>query len=136
MADWYGTSRTNYVRVDVSDEKLAEIMGEWGIAQIRDIDGRYMFYPEYSGDGDWPYYNDEGDKEFSFEESIMPYVSEGEVLVVMTVGAEKLRYITGTAMAYVRRGEEVQSAIIRLNDIYDVAKNKFGDFLNITLCEY
>lgn len=54
---------------------------------------------------------------------ISPFLVEGEIVVMMEAGAEKLRYITGEALAFDHTGEVVQ---VSLRDIYKLAKEKFG----------
>lgn len=68
----------------------------------------------------------DGDYEFSWEDHIMPMVAEGEVFIVMEAGAEKLRYISGYAEAYCRKGKEVGMTALSLYDIYEKASGAFG----------
>lgn len=77
--------------------------------------------------------------EFEWDKLIMPRVAVGEVLVVQTVGAEKLRYLTGRATAFIRRESgQVEIVSIGIDDIYDKARERFGlaeDF-KISAAEY
>ena len=139
MANWYGAARTNYVTV-LDMTKVVEITAPFGI-EISDagLSGKYAFFPDPCSDGDFNYYvmDDDGDEiEFSWED-IMPYVEEGEVLVVMCSGAEKLRFITGGASAYCRKGDKIMSTEICLNDIYKKAAFEFDvELISMSVAEY
>jgi hypothetical protein len=138
MANWYGSARTNYVRV--SDmEALKENVLNFGIKMV-EKDGKVAFFPDDYSDGDFPYSmdDDEGNEIiFSWEDIIMPYIAELEVFVVMCCGAEKLRYITGDAQAYCRKGSTVQFCGVNLNDIFSKAALEFDvDITQMTPAEY
>ena len=140
MANWSGASRSNYVRV-ADIEGLKKSLANWEIEIVAKGDKIAMF-PQ-TEDGSWPSWRCAEDEdgphevEFDFGTDVMPYVAEGEVLVVMTSGAEKLRYITGNASAYVRRGDKVEVVSIGLYDIYAKAATTFGvDQHHITAAEY
>lgn len=131
MANWHGTSRTNYVFVDDID-LLKEALAPFDITIDQDERG-VMFSSRESDNGEFPsctYIQRDGEEDeeifFSWKEHVMPYVKEGEVLIAMEVGAEKYRFVTGYAEAYVRKGEDVQSIDIDLNQIYAMASEKFG----------
>jgi NACalpha-BTF3-like transcription factor len=64
--------------------------------------------------------------EFSWVDHVMPFVAEGQVLVVQTIGSEKLRYLTGYTEAFVRRGDEVKFTGLSIEDIYEKAAQEFG----------
>ena len=167
MSGWYGTARTNYVRLapGVTEEALRAHIAQIGLnieigASCGTEDVSYFFHPgESTDDGDFPSWlypnvpdRDEspeefaalakalgvteddleddldsgGDVEFSWEQHIMPFIAENEVLVVVIAGAEKLRYVTGFAQALIRRGDEVSTTTIRLSGIYSKAAQEFG----------
>ncbi|MBF0556947.1 MAG: hypothetical protein HQK96_20725 [Nitrospirae bacterium] len=91
--------------------------------------------------GSWPSYvcveNEQGEEEeveFDPTVHICPFMEDGEVLIMMTAGAEKLRYITGHAEAYNSEGKWVS---VFIEDIYEKAAKKFGVAKSsITACEY
>lgn len=140
MANWYGASRTNYFHCD--DRAALETAIEPFDLQI--MPGSYetllMLAPSELSEGGWPIFaitEDDVEIEFSFEKIVMPHVKEGEVVITMSAGAEKLRYVTGQAQAFIRKGEEVRSCALSLNDIYAKAAARFETPLaDITACEY
>ena len=144
MANWYGTARTNYVTL-TDAEQVNRIISAFGTTMHQEsesctrTDGKYAFFPNRDSDGDFDYYmfDDDGDEiEFVWED-IMPFVAEGEVLVVIVSGAEKSRYITGDAQAYCRKGDDIMSTGVALTDIYAKAALSFDVPLgSMTVAEY
>jgi len=146
MANWYGAARSNYVRV-VDEDMFRAQMKRLGLHVFEACGGNKMkkfgVSPSpYSEDGSWPSFifnfevpglaDDEGDDvveeehTFEFETDVMPYVEVGQVLVVMQAGAEKLRYITGSASAFVRRASgEVEVTYLGIDEIYSRAADQF-----------
>ena len=132
MSSFNGAARTNFFKVeDLRGFEEALEPFDIKIVPHSDIGGFFYLYPE-TEDHSWPSYttieNEDGEEEeveFSFEEHVMPFVHEGVVVVAMTVGAEKLRYLSGYAFAFVRKGEEVLREQISLSDIYERAAKKF-----------
>ncbi|MEG1971363.1 MAG: hypothetical protein RR101_14730 [Burkholderiaceae bacterium] len=59
---------------------------------------------------------------------IYPLLADGEVMVIETVGAEKRRYVTGSAEAYTRLGP---LASISMKDIYE--RVAWAGFNNLSL---
>jgi hypothetical protein len=140
MADWYGSARSNYFRVkDVP--KFVEFCKRWGIEPIYQKDGGKNpvgFLCDKYGDGSLPAgFTDtidgkEVDLTFGdFLDELSQHLAYGSVAVMMECGAEKLRYITGQAVAINSRGE---TRVISLNDIYKKAR-KLGSE-EVSLCEY
>ena len=138
MANWSGTSRSNYVRIS-DEEGLTAAVEKFGLKTSKDQEGLTAFFPGDSGDGDWPswvtsYEDDPEDPDnkleieegFTFATAIMPFVAEGQVLIVMSAGAEKLSYITGHAEAFIRKGEDVHWTAVNLENIYKKAAEAFG----------
>ncbi|AOZ11116.1 hypothetical protein BKK80_34725 (plasmid) [Cupriavidus malaysiensis] len=82
-------------------------------------------------DGGWPtvYFDDDDDEELEFDpaELICPYLEDGQVLVLLEVGAERLRYLTGRAEAYASDGRRT---VIGLSNIYQAAADAFGIPIN------
>ena len=127
MANWYGTSRTNYFKV-----KDREAFNTWVSTLGGDL---YVFEGEAgrvglganTADGSWPTScfddetNDYVDIDFVFE--LAEHLVENEVAIIMVSGAEKLRYITGYAVAIRSDGRELQ---INLDDIYELVNHKWG----------
>lgn len=128
MANWNGVARTNYVRVE-NIKALRAALEPWPIAMHETKDHLVAFFAE-TDDGNFPSFTtDENDEEieFSFADVVMPHIAAGEVLVTMTIGAERKRYLTGVASALVRDGDgNVDFLSFDLNDIYERAAKKFG----------
>lgn len=139
MANWYGAARTNYVSVDLP--AMTEALAPWdGVEIVTNPKGQVGFLAQ-TEDGSFPSWSEdeEGNEiEFSIEDTIMPHVAVGQVLVVITAGHEKMRYITGYANAYTRDADgAVRFKGIALHDIYELAAKQFGiDQATITAAEY
>lgn len=126
MANYYAVARSNYVRIDDMDG-LTEALSPFDIT-ISEKTPESGLYCLLCDEG-WPSFGfDEDDKEVEFEPfvHIMPFVKEGEVFITMEVGHEKLNYLVGYATAYIRKGDEVFTHIISLDDIYSRAADEFG----------
>lgn len=142
MAERQGVARTNYFRV-VDIEGLRKALEPFDI-DIQDHPtepDHVMLNPgPYSQDGGFvsSITDDEGEElEFTFEDYVMPFVAEGEVVVMQECGAEGLRYISGYAQAYIRKGENVQAVSISIEGIYKRAAEQFGVTVDdIARCSY
>ena len=139
MASFQGTSRTNYVTVDDLDG-LRKALEPWPI-EVQESDrtpGVVALFDR--ADSGWPSLStDENgeDIELDVATTIMPFVREGELLVLMEVGHEGRRYLHGSSDAWVRQGEQVRHTRLELNDIYQQAARDFGlDQSAIRYAEY
>jgi len=137
MANWYGTARSNYVRVH-SYDTMKEVLAPMDIQIVEKQEGDetlYGFLSEDGDSGDFPSgrFVEQADgsedwEELDFGELVMQFVPEGEVLILMVVGAEKLRYVTGISTAYTwkkkKNGKlELRTQQVSIEDIYhNVAK--------------
>lgn len=124
MANWYGTARSNYFRVKDNDAFL-----KWadsrGLGVFRDEENADLFAihgGESTDNGSWPSYDVKNDREIDFIEELAQHLSKGQVAVLMEVGAEKLRYLTGVAIAVNHSGRIVE---VTLGDIYRKAARVF-----------
>jgi hypothetical protein len=132
MANWYGSARTNYVRIkdrDGLDEALAPFS-----LQVWDKEGAVAFggEDEFGGFPSISLDSEGNEVQFDPETHICPYMEPNQVLIVMEVGAEKLRYLTGWATAYSSEGKSVH---VSIGDIYDKAEAAFPNH-SITEAEY
>ena len=117
-------------------EAVKEIFKPFYVELIFDDKGRvgFLSIDEYGG---WPssaYAEDDEDEENELEFDfglIIPQLEEHEVLIVMSAGAEKARYITGEAIAIAWDGRTTR---VELSDIYDKVKAEFG--VSTTRAEY
>jgi hypothetical protein len=129
MANYYGSARSNYVTI-IDREGLDKALAPFDRPGIRRSEsGKSAFMgndPDSGSFTSWGIGENGEDLEFSWEKHVMPYVAEGEVLVIMEAGAEKLRYIVGVSVAFIRRGDKVQSIFVDIESIYKKAAKKFG----------
>lgn len=128
MANYCGVARTNYVTVD-DVEGLKKALEPWPIKVITNAAGQVGFLDDDPDGCGWPSWacDDDGNElDLDVAEVIMPFVKEGEVLVLKESGHEKMQYVTGWSTAWVRRGNDVQYVQLSLNDIYRLAADKFG----------
>lgn len=124
MANWYGTSRSNYFRV-----KEEAAFRQWadnlhlGIFEHDQDHGLFAIHPgDWCDNGSWPSCDLETDEEIDIADQLSKHLAEGQVAVLMTAGAEKLRYITGYAIAVNADGDVVS---VSLDDIYAKAAESF-----------
>ena len=141
MANYYATARSNYFAV--KDEKAFR---EWtallGLTilepthhdKVADGVPRFGIAPGDFDEGGWPScrYNEitGDDDEIDVIGQLSAHLADDEVAVLMEVGNEKLRYVSGTATAVNSKGE---IAHLDLDSIYELAR-ALGP--NITLAEY
>lgn len=127
MANYYGTARTNYFRV-----KDVAAFEAWVEKHHLDVNwdsrpGRQGLVAVF-GDGDeggtFNLLNDAEDDSLDIADEIAAHLADDSIAVIMEAGAEKMRYITGWAVAINSKGERVQ---ISLDDIYDMAATKFNN---------
>ena len=124
MANWYGTSRSNYFAV-----KDRATFNAWAESRALIVmeDGDLVGINPGADDGGWPSdYEDEdtGDLvDFDLKAELAPLIQEGQIVVLVEAGAENLRYVTGYAIAFNHTGEFVE---VSLSDIYKLAAAKFG----------
>lgn len=110
MANFYGTSRSNYVFVKDADA---------AIASLADFDINVHRHPNHdnaimlSGNDDDGTFStstldDDGDEIYlDFSEWAQEHLVDGQTLILVSAGAEKLRYVSAWAEAYTWRGERV-----------------------------
>jgi len=142
MANYYGTFRSNYFRVkDIPAFQAfcAKVCGI-DVEDKADDNGETIFsiiddHPDGAGSPNTMSFIDEDGEEYydsiedipenegkDFFELIGEHVADDDVAVFMEAGAEKHRYIVGYAIA-IHKGQIEQ---ISLDNIYDIAKEKFG----------
>jgi hypothetical protein len=135
MANWQGAARTNYFRVK-NEEEFKEWAGNLPNIEIEQNDKGFMLMSTCPDTGSFPSYRyDEvaGDEEIDLTE-IGQFLAEGQVAVFMEAGAEKLRYLTGWAMAVSWDGRVEH---VDIDDIYAKAAERFGVHQStITYCTY
>jgi hypothetical protein len=123
MANWYGTARSNYFRVKEEGEFLKWADGR-GLGVFKNEESRDLFaiHGGSTEDGSWPSYDMEADIEFDLVAELAQHLSKGQIAVLVEIGAEKLRYLTGMAIAVNPKGRVVE---LTLSDIYSKASRAF-----------
>lgn len=127
MSNFNGTARSNYFRVKDA-ESFKEAMGALPDIDVWEKDGKFAISSDDPDTGTWPTsgYNYETDEEVEYDmpTEVAPHLADGEVCVLMEAGSEKLRYISGWAVAF----DNTERPVVRvsLNDIYAKAKEAFG----------
>ena len=125
MANYYASARSNYFKV-----KDAGAFKEW-VGSIPDLgvwekDGMFAIYDNGGDSCGWPSWivNDEGeDVEIDLAGELAQHPTEDSIAVLIEVGAEKLRYLCGYAVAVNHKGE---CEDLNLNRIYDLALERWG----------
>jgi len=138
MANYYASARTNYFLVKDVEAFTTDINAVTNDVEIitQEKDGVQLVGllgtdPDGSG---FPYsqYSDEDGEylEINWDKIFQAHLEDGWVAIIMESGAEKLRYISGYAVAYNNKGE---TRTIDLTNIYKLAM-ELGT--NITPAEY
>lgn len=136
MATYHGLARSNYFAVkDVA--ALKEALAETSItveAEPGRGEGVVVLINDDGDSGDWQFWNEDTDEDVYVPDMIAEHLLPGETAIFIHVGNEKLRYLTGHAVATHADGRQVE---IRLSDIYDTAATEFGiDRALISEAEY
>lgn len=125
MANWYGSARSNYFRVQDEEAFLSWVNGLPGIeAKQEEKNGsKHFVLLEENGEG-WPSFSyderSDEDTEIDVAAELAGHLAEGEVAILQEVGAEKLRYLTGYSIAVNHKGEQLW---VSINDIYQKVKD-------------
>jgi hypothetical protein len=124
MADWYGSARSNYFKVE-DEAGFEEFLKTLPDVTFQRAEGGLFALFSDNEYGGWPAYiwiQDDA-QDFDLISAVAPWLAEDSVAVFMEVGAEKLRYLTGWAVAVNKKGQQV---MVSIDDIYDKAKEAFG----------
>lgn len=136
MANYVATARSNYFKVKDPEAFKAWVKGcPADMGFISGDDDTFAVYSDDPDSGSWPNYrwNEETEdyEEFDLFAEIAEFLAEGEIAVFMEVGAEKLRYCNGYAVAVHSSGEY---ETLNLDRIYDFAEQRWGK--RPTVAEY
>lgn len=129
MANWQGSARSNYFAVkDEAAFREWATKRELTVATNRDHKDLFALLANGTDDGGWPTSayvepNEDNDPDGYVEFDIVQevadsHLADGHVAVFLEVGAEKLRYVTGFAVAINNKGERKE---LTLGSIYDLA---------------
>lgn len=129
MANFYGSARSNYVKVDASKLEALEALfpietvtkdGRTAILS-QDEAGTPSIFIEDGDQEDWldllGVENADNIDDLGLLDVIHLVLQPGEIIVWLEVGAEKLRYLTGLAIAINDQGEVVKR--ISIGDVYE-----------------
>ena len=142
MANYYATARSNYfaVKDETAFRQWADglnltILGPNHRNKVADGIDRFGITPDEFDEGGWPNFRhneetSEDDDDFDLFDELAAHLADDEVAILMEVGNEKLRYLTGTVLAINNKGETVS---VNLESIYESARD-LG--CNITAAEY
>ena len=135
MADFYATSRSNYVLVkDVT--AAIEALKDFDIPIHRHPTNKNaIMLAGCEGDGTFSlFYVDESGDEIYLDlaDWAATHLLQGQALVLVTAGAEKLRYVSAWAEAYTWKGEVVTVDLLdtlfsRLQSSFGIAPKKVAD---------
>jgi len=140
MANYYATARSNYFRV-----KDAQAFEQWCSKRgldcwttlYPDIGNRYAIAPNADEETGWPNLDlDEATYEYceiDFPKELASHLDPRDIAVIVQVGSEKLRYLTGEAVAVHASGKTTR---ISLDDIYRQAVREFEGDITITEATY
>ena len=136
MANYVATARSNYFKVKDPEAFKSWVANCPNVGLISKDDGTFAVYSDDPDSGSWPNYRfDEEtgdyDEEFDFFAGVAEFLVDGEIAVFMEVGAEKLRYCNGYAIAVHSSGEY---EALNLDRIYDFAEQRWGK--RPTVAEY
>ena len=131
MANYYAAARSNYFAVKDIDELERALEGV-KVNIVKDSKGRIAIL--CLEEGGWPseVCSSDGEtwRDFNIEHVVADHLKDGHVAIFMESGYEKLRYLTGYAIAINNRHEV---RVISINDIYSRA----GELGNVvTRAEY
>lgn len=124
MANWYGTAHSNYFRVK-EPNAFVQWTEQHGLGVFRSERGPDVFaiHPGNDSDsGGWPSYDMENDEELNLVAELARHLAPGQVAILLEVGAEKLRYLTGQAIAVNASGHVAE---VTLQGIYRKAARAF-----------
>lgn len=122
MANFYGEARTNYFHVKDEEAFLKAMEDVPGIDIQSDANGFVILGDDCDGYNTWYKWSID-DEELDIPQMVAEHLADGEVAIFMEVGHEKLRYLSGSAVAVNSKGEEV---IVSIGDIYKLAATHFG----------
>ena len=124
MANYYGAARSNYFRV--KDIQAFKCWAEGlDLKVIHGTDqGNTTFAllpPHWSDDGCFPSYKPDTNEHIDLAAELSLHLDTDSVAIIIEIGAEKLRYLHGHALAINASGETVT---VQLADIYNIAATK------------
>lgn len=157
MSNYYGVGRTNYFKVkdpELFKEAVNRLSGLL-LVESSSCPGQFMLMDDNPDGGGWcvtdlsqPRLDDfnteeeflrackaweESRDDFDLDEFISEHLADGEVAILLEVGHEQHRYLTGWAIAINNKGERRR---VNLDDIYLLAEELTDRPEDITVAEY
>lgn len=138
MANYYGQARTNYFAVKDADAFLAD-MADLPVEVITETtnSGETLYgFLDANQDGAGLDYSriieienedgevEETDVDIFWTDILASHLADGHVAILMEIGSEKYRYLSGYAVAVNSKGETRE--VVLGKDIYDLA-HELGD---------
>jgi hypothetical protein len=123
MANWIGSARSNYVRV-----KDREMFLSWAESlpdvEVVEQDGRFALLAN-GDEGSWPSFRnlEDPNEEINLPAEMAAHLADDEVCVLQEVGADKLRYLSGWAVAVNGAGEILR---VSIDDIYTLVRERWN----------
>ena len=133
MANYYSSARSNYflVKDEEAFKKWVKSFGDLSCHPgVGELFGQYCITVDSEDIGGWPdvsiTFDELGhalEKEIDFYQELSEHLVQGQVAVLLEIGAEKLRYLVGLAVAVAWDGD---THLVSLNDIYDWVITNWG----------
>lgn len=127
MANYYAQYRSNYFRVNDFETFKAWCASLGMNAWQRSDDPTLVAFGSRDGESGIPShrYNDatQDFEDIDFAAELSEHLLDNEIAIVQEAGHEKLRYVTGYALAINAAGEVLH---ISINDIYALAQREWG----------
>lgn len=126
MANYYEKARTNYFKVK-DFTKFREFIDKFSSIELvvdEQKGGIAILFDEEVGVPS-QYYDEDTDEyiEVDFTTELSEHLTDDSIAVIQAVGSEKLRFLSGYAIAVNSKNEQVS---INIDEIYERAKEKFG----------
>ena len=128
MANFYGTSRSNFVRVKDIDAAIKDLEPFGNQVHRHPSESDALMVSGNDDDGSintYGYDKDGEDVQLEWSEWCAEHLKEGQIMVFMPAGAEKLRYVSAWAEAYNHEGKCV--SVNPDTAIDKLIEQEFGD---------
>lgn len=126
MANYYEKARTNYFKVK-DFTKFQEFIDKFSSIElvVDEQKGEIAILFDEEVGVPSSFHNEEMDDfiEVDFTTELSEHLTDDSIVVIQAVGNEKLRFVSGYAIAVNSKNEQVS---ININEIYERAKQKFG----------
>ena len=130
MSSYCGSARSNYFNVKDEAAFLAAIenigLGVYTGDVGSPTEGMLALHCMDADGGTWPlmYADEDDDEPIGVPALVAAHLADGQVCVLVEVGAEKMRYLGGVALAFDNTSRPTVQ--VDLSDIYRLAEEAFG----------